>query len=90
GSITSITIEDYKDDNQFFNKAKTSIINDIIEKQSIDVSTVSGATFSSRGIIEAVANALGVSYDNQNSQNNNSQEGIDGGFGQRGGHQRRH
>lgn len=30
----------------------------ILEKQSTDVDTVSGATYSSRGIIEAVSNAM--------------------------------
>lgn len=67
GKITSITIESYKDDEQFFSRAKSTIINEIISEQSIDVDTVTGATFSSNGIISAVANALGISYTNPNS-----------------------
>ena len=58
GNISSITIESYKDDDQFFNKAKSTIINEIISSQQLDIKTVSGATYSSKGIIDAVANAL--------------------------------
>jgi uncharacterized protein with FMN-binding domain len=46
----------YQDDEQFFERAKETVIANII-KNSIDVDTVSGATFSSDGIKEAVANA---------------------------------
>lgn len=65
-SITSVTIESYADDQQFFERAKDAVIGEIIAEQSVNVSTVSGATFSSRGIIEAVANALNISYSNPN------------------------
>ena len=41
----------------FFNRAK-SVISDILSSQSADVDTISGATYSSRGIIGAVKNAL--------------------------------
>ena len=67
GKITDITVDDYADDNQFFNKAKTTVINEIISGQTTDVDSVSGATFSSNGIMEAVADALGISFDNPNS-----------------------
>ena len=60
GRITSIDVESYSDDDEFFNRAKNTVINEIISGQTTDVQTVSGATFSSRGIIQAVANALGV------------------------------
>ena len=50
------------------NRAKDTVIGDIIDAQSLNVQTVSGATMSSNGIIEAVANALGIAYTNQNSQ----------------------
>ncbi len=59
GVITDITIDSYKDDKEFFQKAKSGVIADIIKSQSTDVDAVSGATFSSNGIIEAVKNALG-------------------------------
>lgn len=45
--------------NGFSGKIKVSVeIRNILEKQSTDVDTVSGATYSSRGIIDAVKNAL--------------------------------
>ena len=40
------------------------MIDKIIEGQTLDVDTVSGATFSSRGIISAVKNALTGEKDN--------------------------
>lgn len=67
GKITDITILSYKDDSQFFNKAKNSVISAVLQAQSVNVSTVSGATYSSRGILEAVANAVGFEYTNTNS-----------------------
>ena len=47
------------DDEAFFNRAKEGVTASIIAKQSTDVDTVSGATFSSTGIINAVVDALG-------------------------------
>lgn len=55
--IVSIDILSSSDDAAFFTRAK-AVINKIIEGQTLDVDTVSGATFSSRGIISAVKNAL--------------------------------
>lgn len=55
--IISIDIISSSDDEAFFTRAKT-VIDKIIEGQTLDVDTVSGATFSSRGIINAVKNAL--------------------------------
>lgn len=55
--IVSIDILSSSDDAAFFTRAKV-VIDKIIEGQTLDVDTVSGATFSSRGIISAVKNAL--------------------------------
>ena len=55
--ITAIYILSSSDDAAFFNRAK-AVIDRIIAGQTLDVDTVSGATFSSRGIISAVKNAL--------------------------------
>lgn len=57
-SIIGIYIVKTSDDAGFFNRAKEGVTASILEKQSTDVDTVSGATYSSRGIIEAVKNAL--------------------------------
>lgn len=67
GKITDITITSYEDDQQFFERAESTIIDKIISAQSIQVSTVSGATFSSNSILEAVADALGTDWTNPNS-----------------------
>ena len=70
GNIFSITVESYKDDNQFFNKAKNTVISEILESQSTNVGTVSGATYSSKGIINAVIDALNI----KNSDNNDTDD----------------
>lgn len=61
--IVSIDILSSSDDAAFFSRAK-AVIDKIIEGQTLDVDTVSGAAFSSRGIISAVKNALTGEKDN--------------------------
>jgi uncharacterized protein with FMN-binding domain len=58
GSITAVTVTSYRDDSQYFTRASSQIIPQVIATQSADVDAVSGATFSSEGIIEAVEEAL--------------------------------
>lgn len=53
-TIRSINILSNSDDEAFFNRAKEGVTASILAKQSTDVDTVSGATYSSRGIINAV------------------------------------
>lgn len=55
--ITGIQIVSHSDDEPFWTNAK-AITGSILSAQSADVNTVSGATFSSRGIKEAVKAAL--------------------------------
>lgn len=55
--IVSIDILSSSDDAAFFKRAQ-AVIDKIIQGQTLDVDTVSGATYSSRGIISAVKNAL--------------------------------
>ncbi|HWQ06639.1 MAG TPA: FMN-binding protein, partial [Feifaniaceae bacterium] len=62
GVITAIKVTDYRDDEQYFSRAETTLISEILASQSVDVDVVSGATYSSNGILEAVANALGLDY----------------------------
>lgn len=75
GEITDITINSYKDDQQFFSRAESDVISAILQSQDTDVDAVSGATFSSNGIKEAVANALGIEFTNPNSTTANSHGG---------------
>lgn len=84
GEITDITVVSYQDDQSFFVGAQDAIIPDIISAQSLDVSCVSGATFSSNGILEAVANALNVDFDNPNQSSTHEGGHGKGGAGKRG------
>ena len=67
GSITNVTVLSYADDRQYFTRAQSSMIAGILKAQSVNVGTVSGATFSSNSILEAVADALGLDFTNPNS-----------------------
>lgn len=67
GVITNIQAISYGDDRPYFSSAFSNIVNRIISSQSSDVDTVSGATFSSNGIIEAVSNALDSAMQAQSS-----------------------
>lgn len=58
GKITSIETISTEDTPDFYQRASGTVINNILSSQSTSVDTVSGATFSSRGIIEAVESAL--------------------------------
>lgn len=77
GKIASVKITEHSgEDAAYFNKAKV-LADQIVKKQSTNVDTISGATFSSNGIIQAVRNALAkavTSKDNssQSSNKNNS------------------
>lgn len=83
GKITDITVVSYEDDEPFFTRAEDAMIGEIINTQSLDVSCVSGATFSSNGILEAVANALNVNFDNPNQYSANKGGHGRGDFGKR-------
>ena len=56
--ITDVTIVSHEDDRPFFNRCCDSVISQILSSQSSDVNAVSGATYSSNGIMSAVADAL--------------------------------
>lgn len=58
GKISDITILSHGDDAPFFNRVLEPIVTNIIKKQSTKVDVISGATYSSKGIMNAVANAL--------------------------------
>jgi uncharacterized protein with FMN-binding domain len=73
GDVTvSVTVKNHKietvkvisnsDDTAYFSKASV-LCETIVKSQSVDVDTVSGATFSSLGIIDAVSDALSKSYE---------------------------
>ena len=57
GNITNVEILSHSDDAPFFNRAK-AVVGRLLGTPGKSVDTVSGATYSSRGIIDAVRNAL--------------------------------
>jgi len=60
GEITAIEIVDHAETEGISDPAFEQIPDDIIAAQSTDVDAVSGATDTSEGIMEAVANATGM------------------------------
>lgn len=67
GQITGITETSKQDDDQFFYRAWSTVTDEILAGQAVEVDAVSGATFSSNSIMEAVADALGLAFENPNS-----------------------
>ena len=57
GQITSVTVVSTGDDGEYWDKA-AAIIDEVVAAQSADVDAVSGATYSSNGLKEAIGNAL--------------------------------
>ena len=72
GVITEISVLSYADDRQYFSRAQSGVIANILKEQGIDVKTVSGATFSSNSILEAVADALDLDFTNPNASGKGS------------------
>ena len=60
GYIADITVLSFRDDWEFFQRAQSAVIDAILTEQAADVDAVSGATFSSNSIMDAVADALGT------------------------------
>ena len=83
GRMTDLTITSAeKETAAYFNRAK-KLTASILEKQSADVDVVSGATYSSEGIIEAVKNAMKQAA-GKDSQEEDSSGGQTGGEGEGG------
>lgn len=57
GRVTKISVNSENDTDRFFSSAE-SVLDTIVNQQSLDVDAVSGATFSSAGLINAVSDAL--------------------------------
>ncbi len=57
-TITDIVILSAPNEDRTYLEMASTIVNDILKEQTVQVDTVSGATFSSTGIREAVSNAL--------------------------------
>lgn len=59
GKITDVTVISHSGEDGTYFATAEAITDDIVEAQSADVDTISGATFSSTGIRDAVKDALG-------------------------------
>ncbi len=57
GKVTKINVDSENDTDRFFGSAE-SVLDTIVKQQSLNVDAVSGATFSSAGLINAVSDAL--------------------------------
>ncbi|MDU5237747.1 MAG: FMN-binding protein, partial [Finegoldia magna] len=83
GSITNVEILSHSDDAPYFAKAM-AVVSRILGKPGKTVDTVSQATYSSRGIINAVNNALskaGVAPNISKEKSKNSKENSQGNSG---------
>ena len=58
GAIVSVRVTDHEDTPGLADNAIDAVVAKIIEAQSADVDTISGATATSRGVIEAAKMAL--------------------------------
>ncbi len=58
GRISDLELLEYKDNKEFVEKAFPELKEKILEENSINVDTVTGATQSSKGILEAVKKAI--------------------------------
>jgi fumarate reductase flavoprotein subunit len=58
GNIVSVELKEHSETSGIYEAAEDGVISQIIQKQTADVDTVSGATNSSKGIIAAVTDAL--------------------------------
>ena len=56
-TIKAILITDTSDDESFFNRAM-DVVKNVMKKQNTDVDTVSGATYSSKGLLNEMENPL--------------------------------
>lgn len=58
GVISNVDVTDHVDDEPFIDDAILGVVDSILASQNTDVDTVSGATYSSKGIINAVKVAI--------------------------------
>lgn len=81
GKIASVEVTDHSGETDTYYKQASAVINTIVKKNSPNVDAISGATYSSTGIINAVKNALnkakGGKEDNKPAPDQTTQSGKD-------------
>jgi uncharacterized protein with FMN-binding domain len=58
GKVTGVAVVSHKETAGVADSALSKVPQSIVAQQKVEVDTVSGATYASRGVIEAVRNAL--------------------------------
>lgn len=58
GKIQDIVTISYSDDDKYFERASRIILSEVVDTQSAEVDAVSGATYSSEGLLQAIRDAL--------------------------------
>ena len=58
GNISDVQVQDYEDDTTYMQSVIRELIPKVLKEQSTEVDTVSGATYSSKGLLEAVEQAI--------------------------------
>lgn len=81
GKIASISIMDQGDDEPYFTNAKNGVLTRILTSQNSKVDAVSGATYSSKGIMAAVADAMKKAVAANSSAAGDADNGSGGGKG---------
>lgn len=73
GVINNLEVVEHREDSEYFSKAK-AILNKIISSNSLNIDNVSGATYSSTGIKEAVIDALKKAGQSSGTSSNRASE----------------
>lgn len=76
GAVTAIEILEENDTPSYFERSR-EIIDDVIDAQSLHVDAVSGATFSSMGILNAVNDALEAAVEEGELEKNETEMPLD-------------
>lgn len=77
GAVTDIEVVGESDTASYFSQAE-AVLDDIVSRQSLDVDSVSGATYSSQGLINAVYDALGGAVQSGTLGTSDSAAGAEG------------
>ncbi|MBP1736226.1 MAG: xylan-binding protein [Oscillospiraceae bacterium] len=74
--LVALTLGENNEDSPYVVQAAEGVISEILEQQSTDVDTVSSATYSSKGIINATKYALNLASENPVSEQEESRDGY--------------
>lgn len=74
--LVKLTLGDNQEDRPYVDHAAGGVIKSILEKQSTDVDTVSSATYSSQGVINAAKYALNLASENPVAEPEEKREGY--------------